>query len=320
MILSWSAIAFRRKKNRPDAVIIGTDPMFGVAAAIPLRLFAKDIRIVHWCFDLHPEAALEQGTVQPRGLIVRLTKRIMKSAYRSCDVIADIGTCMRRRLRAYDHQRSEIELTPWALAEPEAPLKIDPKTRAELFGSAKLGLLYSGNFGEAHDYGVILQLARRLRGKSEIHFCFAVRGNRAEALKNAVTAEDTNISFAGFAKLEDLEKRLGSADIHIATLKDKWMGIAVPSKFFGSLSAGRPVLYAGAQESAIGAWIRQYKVGWVIDERNLPEVADILAALAMDKSELEAAQRKAFEVYRQKFSRRVVTSEWDSTLTSLIAR
>ena len=29
------------------------------------------------------------------------------------------------------------------------------------------------------------------------------------------------------------------------SLGDKWEGLAVPSKFFGSLAVGRPVIYAG---------------------------------------------------------------------------
>ena len=107
--------------------------------------------------------------------------------------MVDLGPCMRKLLDKYEHGKPAMTLVPWALSEPAEPEKPDPRVRQELFGSARLGLLYSGNFGRAHSYESFLALARQLRGTG-VHFCFAVRGNRAEELKQAVTPEDTNIT------------------------------------------------------------------------------------------------------------------------------
>lgn len=310
MISAWAMIAFRRKQDRPNVLVIGTDPMFGLIAAIIIKRIAKDIQIAHWCFDMHPEAALEQSVVSPNGLLAKLSKRLMKSGYRSCDLIVDIGPCMRRRLRMYNHGRPEAELTPWALKEPNAPFGSDRSIREELFGSAKLGLLYSGNFGEAHSYESLLKLVRELRHETDIHFCFAVRGNKVESLRSEITDEDTNVSFAGFAKLEDLDKRLGSADIHIATLKENWAGIAVPSKFFGSLSAGRPVLYSGPEESAIGTWIKQFGIGLVLNANNTALIAREICDLRDSPDRILEMRTRAHRVYAQNFSRSAVTKGW----------
>lgn len=319
MIVAWSMIAFRWRANKPDVVIIGTDPMFGVAAAIPIKFFARDIKIAHWCFDLHPEAAFASGYVNENGLLAKLTRSIMRRAYRACDLIADIGPCMRRRLKEYNHSAQEIELTPWALKEPDEPASVDAETRRELFGNAKLGLLYSGNFGEAHEYETLLQLARNLRQEISIHLCFALRGNRAHELKDAVTEADTNISFAGFASLEDLEKRLGAADIHIVTLRDEWAGIAVPSKFFGSLSVGRPVLYAGPRNSAIGSWITNHSTGLILSKNNLEKISEELKRYVVNRSQIDMAQSRSHSVYKSVFSRTSVTEKWNRSLRLLLA-
>src|SRR5262249_23919267 len=150
-------------------------------------------------------------------------------------------------------------LVPWAIAEPEAVQAPDPAVRKQLFGDARLAVLYAGNFGRAHSYEEFLELARALRG-SQGHFCFAVRGNRALELRQAVGPDDTNISFADFAAESELNLRLAAADIHLASLRPGWTGVVVPSKFFGSLAAGRPVIFAGEPRSAIARWIRQYNV------------------------------------------------------------
>lgn len=314
MIAAWTAVAFRSRADKPDVVIVGTDPMFGLVVALPLRLFAPSIRIAHWCFDMHPEAAFASGVVKEDSLLGKLARSIMGASYRSCDLVADIGPCMRRRLAVYGTSARSIELTPWALSEPAQPAGVDPETRKDLFGDASVGLLYSGNFGEAHSYEPIISLARELRDDPRIHFCLAVRGNEAELLKQAVTEEDRNISFAGFAKLEDLEKRLGSADIHIASLKEAWAGIAVPSKFFGSLSVGRPVLFCGPPDSAIGDWIRKHELGWQIDPSNVPEIANSIRKIASATNTLVFLQAHCHRIYNEYFSRKRITSEWSSEL------
>lgn len=318
MLMAWACIALRSRAAKPDVVVVGTDPVFAAAVAIPIKLFAPGIKVAHWCFDLHPEAAVASGMLGWRSPLVRLTRWVMGLAYRRCDLIANLGTCMRERLREYEHNAIEIELTPWALTEPDRPVEVDRVIRRELFGDAQLGVLYSGNIGEAHRFEELLALARQLRDVPEIHFCFAVRGSRAEALQNAVTEEDRNISFAGFAPLDELEKRLGAADLHMACLQPEWVGISVPSKFFGSLAAGRPVVFSGSGRSAIADWISQFGVGWHLAGDTVEDVAAELGNLAGNWERIREVQAHCHNVYRSRFSRRKTTRQWNEALCDLI--
>lgn len=319
MIAAWTGLALRPKKRRPDVVLIGTDPVFAVAAAIPIKLFASKIRVAHWCFDLHPEAAIESGMISASNLITRIARLVMRTGYKQSDIIADLGPCMRTRLQRYGHQAREVELTPWALVEPHDRAKCNPGVRKELFGDATLALLYSGNFGEAHSYDEFLAVARSLRDVTDIHFCFATRGNKADKLRLAVGPDDRNISFASFASIEDLEKRLGAADIHMASLRPEWSGIAVPSKFFGSLAIGRPVLYAGHATSAISQWIDRFGVGWVVNMDNANKIAAELRDLAKAPQSIAEWQDRAHKTYAAAFSRSSVTERWHSELLDVLS-
>jgi glycosyltransferase involved in cell wall biosynthesis len=317
MIVAWTKLVLRPKQLRPDIVIVGTDPMFAVMAAIPLKLIDPKIRVVHWCFDMHPEAAIASNKIANSNLIVRLVRKVMSAAYMRCNVIADIGPCMRTRLQSYRHHAREVELTPWALLEPKFRVKPNKKIRQELFGSAKLAVLYSGNFGEAHSFDEILAVVRYLRHATDIHFCFAVRGNKVDELKKAIGPEDSNVSFAGFAAIEELEMRLGAADIHIASLRPEWSGVAVPSKFFGSLAIGRPVLFAGPSESAIAQWIERFDIGWVLNLNNAHQIAQDLIHLSASANSIAELQERAHVAYKMQFSRSAVTDKWHSMLLDL---
>jgi glycosyltransferase involved in cell wall biosynthesis len=195
----------------------------------------------------------------------------------------------------------------------------DPAVRRELFGGAALGLLYSGNFGRAHSYEEFLALARHLRGDN-VAVCFAVRGNRADELRKAVRPDDANVAFAGFAPEAELERRLAAADVHLVSLRPEWTGVVVPSKFFGSLAAGRPVVFAGGADSAIAGWVREFGVGWVLTADNAAAVAADLRALAADPARLAELQRRCHAVYQEHFSWRAVTAGWDRELRGLLPR
>src|SRR5207237_1217133 len=117
-----------------------------------------------------------------------------------------------------------------------------------------------------------------LRG-SGVRFVFAVRGNRADELRLAVRPDDENVSFAEFIPEAELERHLAAADVHLASLRPDWTGVVVPSKFFGSLAAGRPVLFAGSPESAVACWVREHVIGGLLDPADLDAPAPGLLRL-----------------------------------------
>jgi glycosyltransferase involved in cell wall biosynthesis len=279
--------------------------------------------LVHWCFDLYPEAISAEGTNPVTARLIPLAERLMKRSYAAYDELVDLGPRMQERLAAYGTAVPQQTLVPWALAEPPQIAAPDPRTRAELFPRAKLALLYSGTMGRAHDYRVFLDLARACRARSgdDIGFCFSARGYRYDQLRAAVTAADTNIHFAPFADESALQARLEAADIHLASLNPEWAGVVVPSKFFGSLAVGRPVLYAGPTDSEIARWIVEHDVGLTLGlGADVGAAADRLDALRRSPDDLARWQTNAFAVYQREFSKRVVNDRWDQLLRALVAR
>ncbi|HMP03323.1 MAG TPA: glycosyltransferase family 4 protein [Gemmatales bacterium] len=317
MIGAWSLIAFRRPRRLPQVLFIGTDPVLSLLTAAVVKTLRPEVKIVHWAYDLYPEAAVADGLLQPQSGPVRLLQRLLRRAYGSCDLVADLGSCMRERLEAYGHKCRKITLPPWTLAEPPAVATADPELRQRLFGPARLTLLYSGNFGRAHEYAEFLALARQLRDTG-IVLGFAVRGNRAAELTAAVTPEDTNVRFLPFVPESELAQHLAAADVHLVSLRQHWTGIVVPSKFFGSLASGRPVLFAGEASSCLARWIADYDLGWRLDMARVPAVAADLLRLADTPADLRRRQQHCFDVYHAHFSRTRVVTAFDQELRALL--
>lgn len=307
--LKWLA-AFFRKRKEFDVVIMGTDPQFSYFMFPFLRMMNRKVRLILWAFDLYPEAILVDSPKWMK-LLAGSTRLFIPWAYRRVDDMVDIGSCMRERLQKYRHRAECATLTPWALVEPERIPEADPVTRRELFGDAKLGLLYSGTVGYAHDLEPFIALARECRRrKLDVAFCFAGYGNRYRAQTSKLTAEDTNIRLAGFASEDELQKRLAAADMHLVSLRRGWEGIVVPSKFFGSLAMGRPVLFSGPPESSISRWCESLEVGFAVTRETPSELEKLLS----EPQRMGRLRRSAFECYWRDFSRKAVLERWKALL------
>ena len=197
------------------------------------------------------------------------------------------------------------------------PLPVDLNERRTIFGDARIGILYSGNFGHAHDFALSLELARHCR-HLPVKFAYSVRGNRMHELKAKFLPDDHNVAMIPFADDSKLAARLGSADIHLMSLRPEWSGMVVPSKYFGSLASGRPVIYEGAPDSDVGRWINQLKTGWVLTAQNIVQIADTLAGFCHERKKLDDLYPHCHAVYQKHFSKKKIIDDWDVELKRLL--
>lgn len=312
MIGAWSLSSVLQ---RPDVVLVGTDPVLSILTALPWKALNRRAKLVHWCFDLYPEAAVADGILK-QGFVLSILRRLVSAAYRRFDLLADIGNCMRQRLEVYKSPARRATLTPWALAEPKAPLAVDTIARRSAFGDAPLLLMYSGSFGRSHSFAEILHIARNMR-HVDAHFAFSIAGNRADAVRKAVREDDRNISFLPFASPDQLESRLSMADIHIVSLRSDWTGTVVPSKFFGAIASGRPVLFVGDEGSYIAETIRTFGLGWVCTPGNEQPVIEALVEIARNPETLKLMGAHCHCVYQAHFSKEAVLDRFDEEIRTL---
>ena len=311
MLCAWALTLRRPFRKKPDVVIIGTDPPCSAAV---ISLFTNSLwtpPFVCWVHDLYPEIAEAAGMMSKEGRGYRGLSNVMTKAYSQCASVIDIGPGMRALLQAHKPDCEQETVTPWAMYEPSEPCKPDREARKRLFGDAKVGLLYSGNYGRAHDAGLFIELAQELKG-SGVAFAFAVRGNSVDALKREIAVSGADIKVVGFEK--DPAKHLSAADVHLVSLKREWKGMVVPSKYFGALAMGRPVIYAGPDDSDIAIWTKQYSTGWILNEECMGKVADDLRVAVKNKGKLKEMGRQCFTVYHEVFSKNRMLAKWESIL------
>jgi colanic acid biosynthesis glycosyl transferase WcaI len=142
---------------------------------------------------------------------------------------------------------------------------------------------YSGNLGRAHEIDTLLDAAQAL--KEEPAFLFLMQGGGAKmaALKHAVecTASSRTFRFLDYQPRAALEDSLAAADVHLVSLLPALEGLIVPSKLYGILAAGRPVIFIGDADGDVGRVILDAQCGRTVavgDSRGLVETLRQLQA------------------------------------------
>ncbi|NBB86257.1 MAG: glycosyltransferase [Bacteroidetes bacterium] len=233
-----------------DVVVTKTDPPMQLVLGPLIKAWTGAV-LVHWAQDLYPEIAEAVDVVPQGGWLAEGLRRLSTWALRRHDRIVAVGRCMKARIDACGVPVDRIAVMPnW----PPQPVQPAPHAANAFRAEQQLGdsfvVMYSGNMGLAHTFAPLLDAAERLQGDPEVVFLFVGEGpRRAEVEAAAARRGLANVRFLPFQPMERLAESLSAADLHVVTMRPGTEGLVVPSKLYGVLAAGRPVLLLGADAS-----------------------------------------------------------------------
>ncbi len=270
----WLFATLRIPFLRWDRCVILTDPPFMQwAAAIARALGRKGI--FWWTMDLYPQALVARGMIRRGGVLERCLAWLNSASLSHMEGVVCLGTRQRDLLEQYPSwpRRNGFCMVapPWdkRVFEPTAEQVAAFRLRY-VRGRTRLAV-YAGNLGEAHLFEPIVEAARYLlAGGRDWHFLFVVRGARRAALERAC-AGLTNITVTDYQPPDLTAAMLGSADVHLITMRDGWDGVVVPSKLYGIAMTGKPVLFIGPAAADTSDEIRKYALGECLGTDCSPE-------------------------------------------------
>jgi hypothetical protein len=265
-----------------DGVLFTGSPPFLIHFLAPLKVFLKG-RLVYRITDFHPECLIAARTRPSRAL--RLLQGLTNFWRHRVDAFEVLGKDQWRRLRDLGIPDRRISLvrdgSPFHLGDPPLPLPRPPGLHGRCV------LLYSGNFGVAHDWETVAQgyeLHHR-SGSGRVHLWLNATGGGADLLSKLLTTKGLPLFRSSPVPLDQLPGLLLSADAHLVTLKDTFVGFVMPSKVYAVLQLGIPLVFVGSSESDVDLLARQAGlVYWRVACGNAEGFAQVLEDLA-DKSE-----------------------------------
>ncbi len=286
-------------RRRPSLFISQTNPPLGVVlTAIAARFWRRPLLII--AMDIYPDVLVAHGLIRDDSLLGRAVRRLFEWTYRSGHTIVSLGPVMTRRLLEKQIPAAKIvEISNWATGPLDLKRAGANPLREELRLQDGLTVLYSGNLGLGHEFDTLLEgFASALRSQSGLNLVFVGTGKRVEEVR--ASAAKLGISHAirmiGFLPSERLRESMGLADVCVVTLRPGFEGLIVPSKLFGYIARGLPVLYVGP-DSDVDHFLARCGCGVAIRNGDAAAVTEAILRFCANRSlaaSLGAAGQKAY--------------------------
>ena len=242
------AAAFKAMRRADSVLFTGSPPLL-LHFIAPLNMLLRR-RLIYRIMDFHPECLMaERGG---GGLLLRALLNLTYFWRRRIDTFEVLGLDQRRRLMDIGIPEQRILLkrnpSPVAFAPGLAPLALPDDVR----GGAGV-ILYSGNWGVAHDDSTFIEAYVRYHHQSGqgLRFWLNAIGLKADLVERELRSRGVPVHRSALVPLADLPRLLITADVHLVTLRDAFVGYVVPSKIHACIDSGRRILYVGSAESDV---------------------------------------------------------------------
>jgi hypothetical protein len=238
----------------------------------PLNLFLRK-PLVYRITDFHPECliAARGRSSWWLNLIYRLTI-FWRHRVTAFEVL---GKDQKARLVEIGIEEQRIVLSPdpvpVVISEATVPLE-RPEAAA-----GKALLLYSGNWGVAHDYRTFLEAYRQhhREGTGGVVLWLNAVGAAVGQIETFLRDENLPYLRSEPLPLEQLASLLITPDAHLITLSDAFVGYVLPSKVHGCIASKKPILFIGSNRSDVHRLCQHGAAGY-----HRVSVGDMLGCIA----------------------------------------
>lgn len=270
-----------------DAVLVMTDPPFqGIVGAFVALLKRKPF--VYNIRDLYPDMAVG-GDIVELGVLARLWERMHRWALRRAKCVIVLGEDMRARIIAKGVEPSRVVVIRDGAELPkstETLPPLDPEIVRAIRGRFSLVLLHAGNLGFYGAWNTLITAARKLVSDG-VGLVFVGEGALREQLEIAAGGAE-NIRFLDYFPANKIPSVLAAADAHIVTIKRGLEGVVVPSKMYGILAAGKPIVAVAPMETDVVSLGEKQGFAVAADPDKPAELVNVIRTLVGDVKKLRA--------------------------------
>ena len=314
----WSLIYLLHSSRKNDILLVVSNPPFIGIVALVLFLF-RGTRYIFLLQDVFPRSAELTGVLPVGGPVSNSWSFLIQAiCHYSCKTIVLSNAMRWRCIKSFHLKPSQVTVIHnWAV-ETALPLckKENPLARAwqvqDLFT-----VQYSGNFGRLHEIITLLEAARILETEP-FHFLFVGAGAKLPQISEYVHHFNLkNVSIYPYQDRSSLPYSLAACDLSAIGLIPGSEDTVAPSKFYGIISSGKPVLLLARHTSDIARLIVDNECGVVLDPGDPVGVADALRHLNCNPEIVTRFSENARQLYTHEFGKDKSIESYDKLISEL---
>jgi glycosyltransferase involved in cell wall biosynthesis len=301
--------------KRQDIIITESPPLFLGMTGYLLSLF-KGAKFVFNVSDLWPESAVKLGVLHNQSLI-KLSTWLEEFSYKKSALISGQtkGIVENINNRGYHHTYLLTNGVNTSFFSKDRAIN---DLRVELDLEGKFLVCYAGIIGLAQGLDVILETAKKVEDKKDIHFLLIGEGpEKPRLMEKAKVMGLENISFVGLQPKAKMPGIIASMNATIIPLKklDLFKG-ALPSKMFEALSSELPIVLSVEGEAQ--KLIEASGGGICVEPENAEQIAEAVLKIHDDKDFAKELGRRGREYVQQYYSREVIVESFEKKLEELL--
>ena len=295
-ILSYfiSAISATFRVERQDYVFTISQPpiLGGMLGVIGKRV--KKAKLIYNIQDFNPEQ-IQAVEFTHNKLLLGLMMALDKHSCRRADKVIVVGRDMLETLQnRFADLPSYAYINNWINEKEIVPLPAtDERVMQfkEKYGlQGKFVIMYSGNIGLYYDLVNIVKVIKEFREFTDVAFAFIGEGSVLEELKDLQREyEITNMVFIPYQDKSSLVYSLNAGDVHFVVNVRGIKGVSVPSKLYGVMAAGKPVLGVLEEGSEARLIVNEAKCGLSVSPGDYQAIYQLIETFIKmkDSAELE---------------------------------
>lgn len=274
----YAVVLLLKQHNTDFIYTISQPPILGGLIGT-IGKFLKGSKHIYNIQDFNPEQAEAVGFMKNKT-VLRIARWIDTLNCKYADHIITVGQDMQQTLlRRFANQKvtensiinnwtNEQEIVPLSKKHPMVISFMDQHGLKD-----KFIIMYSGNLGLYYDLENLIKITNDLKGLNNLAFVFIGEGAVKKQMQEyAAEHKLSNVSFLPYQPKENLVYSLNAADVHLVVNQKGIKGVSVPSKIYGVMAAGKPVM--GVLENGSEAYrlIQESQCGLVAEPQDYEDI------------------------------------------------
>jgi glycosyltransferase involved in cell wall biosynthesis len=311
-----SALHLVRNRRAKDALLVTTAPPYlPVLGYLANWLFGTPY--ICLLYDLYPDVAVELGVLPASHWLPRLWNWVNQQVWHRAHALIVLSSSMKNRIvERYPELTDKIAVIhSWANPNWIVPLAKPANWFAQEHNLEKrFTVLYSGNMGRCHDMDTILATIQELRDEP-IQFVFIGGGAKRKAFMEQVEQlKLSNCLFLPYQDKQVLPYSLTACDLSLVSIGAGMEGLIAPSKFYGSLAAGRPIAVICEPHSYLRGIVAAAGCGDTFNLGDSQGLADFIRLLAEDPGLVEEMGRAGRCYMERHFTPEIIARQYFQVL------
>ncbi|MCM3670905.1 glycosyltransferase family 4 protein [Mesobacillus maritimus] len=283
--------ALLKEKNVDAIYTISQPPILGGLIG-SIGKFVKRTKHIYNVQDFNPEQA-EAVSFTNKQSLFKIAKAIDKINCRYADTVIVVGNDMSETLKKRFKNKKvpkHVVINNWTNQNEIVPLSKDNLEIQTFLNTynllGKFMIMYSGNLGLYYDLENIIKVTEYFKNHNDLAFVFIGDGAVKEKMKEFVNEKNIkNVHFLPYQPREFIKYSLNAADLHLVVNQKGIKGVSVPSKIYGVMASGKPILGVLEQGSEAQMIIQRSDCGKVVNPQDYKGITEAIECFYKMKKE-----------------------------------